>query len=170
MVFMEQNLENYKVIIISGPDDDAPSNDGEILYTGSMDDYAFHIDCLIDYAVKKYPNVQVFKQINDRCEPDVPAFFLTVYGDIVYLNTSSGRYGNSGMFFMPDEISKKQFDSLNSLAKVMKNVSVSFLYDLHFDDGIVEGKELLNDGSQSFSSMVNKYLTKINQTSKNKKR
>ncbi len=151
-------VDDYKVVIITGENKKSDDKDGEVIYVGPIDDYSFHIDCLIDYTRERYPNVNVFKQINDRCLPNVPIFFLTWLNSIVYVNLDSERAGRGGMLYMPDAISEKQRAVLLEMAKELPLNNVDIVYDMDFDDGEVLAKEFQYTGDQNFADILNKCL------------
>ena len=156
---MDKKIDDYKALIINGVNDKGDT-DGNIDYVGILDEYAFHVDALIDYAIKKYPNVKIFQKIPDNCEFDVPIFFLTLLNNIVYLNTSDKKYGEKGLLFFPDEISLKQKENLFALAKKLSNVRVTIIYDLDFDDGLVRNKEFSFKSGISFEEMLDENFEK----------
>ena len=56
---MNKNVDDYKVVIITGENEKSDDKDGELIYVGNSKDYSFHIDALIDYSINKYPSVNV---------------------------------------------------------------------------------------------------------------
>ena len=52
-------MDDYMVAIINGGKDD-----GNIEYLGFNFNFKFHALCLIDYALKKYPQITGFQNIN----------------------------------------------------------------------------------------------------------
>ena len=157
---MNKNVDDYKVVIITGENEKSDDKDGELIYVGNSKDYSFHIDALIDYSINKYPSVNVFKHINDRCLPCVPIFFLTWLNSIVYTNTSSDRIGKCGMLYMPDEISDKQKEVLLELSKTLPKSNVDIVYDMDFDDGEVIGTEFGYKRGQDFVDALNDFFKK----------
>ena len=155
---MEMDLDDYLVFIITGENEKSDDEDGEIKYVGPVNDYSFHIDCLLDYATERYPNVKVFKQMNDRFRPIDPICFLTWLNSIVYLNISDKRLGHYGMLYMPDEISDKQKEVLLKFAKKYDNRQVYIGYNLDFDDGVVSVTEFKGKDDQSFYEFIQNYL------------
>lgn len=154
---MNGNAEEYKAIIINGINDKGDV-DGQINFVGKKDKYDFHVDCLLDYAIEKYPTVQVFKVIPSNCEPDVPVYFLTVLNNIVYLNVSGGRNGRRGILFMPDEISPKQKEVLCALSKRYTNINVDIIYNMDFDDGLVYSEEFDCKRGMKFEDVLNDFF------------
>lgn len=157
---MDKEINNYKGIIISG--DNEGDVDGKCDFIGHKDEYEYHIDALLDYALKKYPDVQVFKIIPGNCEPNVPIYFLTALNNIVYLNVSSQKLGKYGMLFLPDEISLKQKEVLYDLASKLSDVNVDIFYDMSFDDGLVYSQEFNCLRGLEFKNILDDYFKTIN--------
>ena len=155
---MDNNIRDYKVIIISGNNDKYGDIDGEVHYVGPINQYDFHIDCLLAYADKKYPNVPIFKKITSRCEPNVPIYFLTCLNNVVYINISDNRIGNYGMLFLPDEISQKQENEIYNLANKIENAHVDIIYDMDFDDGLVIWNEFEHKRPLTFKKMLDQFF------------
>lgn len=155
---MTEDLDDYFVVIITGENEKSDDKDGEIKFIGPVDEYSFHIDCLLDYAIVRYPNIKVFKQMNDRFRPIDPICFLTWLNSIVYLNVSDKRFGNYGILYMPDEISEKQKKSLLEFARKYSNKDVCISYDLDYDDGVVSATDFKCDGSKKFYDQLICYL------------
>lgn len=163
---MKNKIDDYKAVIITGVNDKSADGDGEVRFVGHLDDYSFHIDCLIDYTREKYPNVNVFKHINDRCDSNVPIFFLTWLNSIVYINISGNRVGRYGMLFLPDEISDKQKEVLLELSKAIPKAHVDIVYDMDFDDGIVDAKEFDYKSGKGFEKLLDEFLRQKEKKSK----
>lgn len=154
---MDKKLEDYKAIVINGINDKGDI-DGNVDFVGKKDEYDFHVDCLLDYALEKYPDVQVFRVIPNNCEPDVPVYFLTVLNNIVFLNVSGGRNGKRVLVFMPDEISSRQKEVLYEFAKKYTNINVDIVYNMDFDDGLVYSEEFDCKRGIEFESVLNDFF------------
>ncbi len=163
---LDKNIDDYKAVIINGPSDKSDDMDGKVDFVGLVSEWDFHIDCLVDYAVRKYPDVPIFQKM-DNCEPNVPIFFLTLRNNVVYINISGGRVGKYGMLFLPDEISAKQKEVLYEFARKISNAHVDIVYDMDFDDGFVESKELNYKVGQPFEKQLESFF-KENNKQKNK--
>ena len=163
---MENKIDDYKAVIITGVNDKSDDVDAEVIYVGPIKDYSFHIDCLIDYTRDRYPDVNVFQHINDRCDPNVPIFFLTWLNSIVYINISGNRVGRYGMLFLPDEISVKQKEVLLDLSKVISKAHVDIVYDMDFDDGIVDAKEFDYKSGKGFEKLLDEFFKQKEKKSK----
>lgn len=160
---MDKNINEYKAIIINGTNDKSNDIDGHVDFVGPIGECDYHVDCLLEYARDKYPDVSIFQRITDRCEPDVPIFFLTWLNNVVYINISGNRVGKYGMLFLPDEISEKQLKLIYELAKQIPKAHVDIVYDMDFDDGFVESKEFNYERGKGFEETLNEFLKKVNQ-------
>ena len=155
-----ENIDNYKVVIITGKNDKSEDRDGEVIFVGPLSDYSFHIDCLLDYARRRYPDVRAFQQMNDRCIINVPIFFLTWLNSIVYINISSEKTGKRGILYMPDEVSEIQKKQLLKLAQSISNAYVDIVYDMDFDDGEVQEEDFKNKKGKKFYALLSDFLNK----------
>ena len=54
---MDKNIEDYKAVIINGTNDKSNDVDGNVDFIGAIGECDYHIDCLLSYAVEKYPDV-----------------------------------------------------------------------------------------------------------------
>ncbi len=161
---MEKNIDDYKAIIINGVNDKGDI-DGNIDFIGNIDDYDFHVDCLIDYGIEKYPDSQIFKVIPNNCEPNVPVYFLCMFNNVVYLNVSSSRYGKRGILFLPDEISDKQKLALEKISELLANINVDIVYNMRFDDGLVYTEEFDSKRGFSFKEVLDDFYNMVYQDS-----
>lgn len=154
---MNKKINDYKAVIINGVNNKGDI-DGNIDYVGDLDEYGFHIDALIEYALEKYPDVQVFSKIPSNCEFDVPIFFLTWLNNIVYVNVSDVKHGKKGIVFFPDEVSLKQKDALYDFAKGLSNVNITVIYNMDFDDGLVFSHEFDCKRGMSFEEILDDFF------------
>lgn len=163
-------MDNYKLAFIYGVDDyERNIYDGKIEKIGdSSDEESFHATCLLDHAKDKYPDKQVFKQMSFRHKPETIGYFYTLFGHILFLNTTKNvqKYGKSGLFMLPSNITDKQKESLFSFCEEIVDFSVHILYDFTIEDGILEGKELSSVENQSPSSLFASYFAKENKSAK----
>ena len=153
-----EKVDDYKVVVITGKSDKSDDLDGEVRFVGPTSEYDFHIDCLLDYAKRSYPDVKVFQRMNDRFDPNVPIFFLTWLNSIVYINISGNRVGRYGMLYMPDEISEKQKEKLFEFAKSISKAHVDIVYDMDIDDGIVEWEEFDREKNKKFYELLTDFF------------
>ena len=112
--------------------------DGNIEYLGYDFSYSFHGLCLIDYGLKKYPNIS-FDVIDYMKEPFLPMYYLTRLNNIVFTNISTDDE-KRGMLFLPKQVTSSQVKSLNEFLKQIKDFEVNILYDLYKDE-VVSGQE-----------------------------
>ena len=160
---MDKNIEDYKAVIIKGTNDKSNDVDGNVDFIGAIGECDYHIDCLLSYAVEKYPDVSIFKRIPSNCEPDVPIFFLTWLNNVVYINISGRNMSNRGMLFLPDEISDLQMHLIYELAKQIPKAKVNIIYDLDFDDGLVYSKEFNYKNDKTFKQTLDSFFKSINE-------
>lgn len=155
---MNKKVNDFKAVVINGVNNKGDI-DGNIDYVGNLDEYGFHVDALIEYAINKYPDVSVFSQIPNNCEFDVPIFFLIWLNNIVYVNVSDVRHGKKGIVFFPDEISLKQKEALYNFARGLSNVNITVIYDMDFDDGLVYSHEFDCKRGISFDKVLDDFFS-----------
>ena len=154
-----EKVDDYRVVVITGKNDKSDDLDGEMRFVGPTSEYDFHIDCLLDYAKNRYPDVKVFQRMNDRFSPCVPIFFLAWLNSIVYINMSSERAGRCGTLYMPDEISEKQKEVLLELSKSFPQLNVNIVYNMYLDDdGSVKGTDFEFKKRQMFVDVLTDFF------------
>ena len=99
------------VAIINGGKDD-----GNIEYLGFNFNFKFHALCLIDYALKKYPQITGFQNINYMEEPNLPVYYLSLLNNIIFTNISVDGF-KRGMLYLPKNISDVQKEVLYEFIK-----------------------------------------------------
>ena len=72
-------------IVING----GANDDGKINYLGYLFNYSYHAQCLIDYATKKYSNIEGFNDLNYMEDPNAPIYYLSLLNNIIFTNVSS---------------------------------------------------------------------------------
>ncbi len=163
-------MDDYKIAVIYGKDDPEKNiKDGMIEAFGDIHDQdLLHIDCILEHARKRYPEVAVFKQLTDRHSPEVVACIYTLLGNVVFFNTTkdAGKYGKLGLLMLPDELTDNQIQSLQELAKSISNYSLNISYGLKLEDGFLEGQEMKSTSDETPQELLNKYLTKTSQAKK----
>ena len=133
-------MDNYKFALFFP--------DGEIRYYGDSKSDDYHVGCMLDAARELYPDNQVFKMLNERHLPTTIAYYLTEVGNIVFLNLTHykreglTKYGKSGMFMIPNEITQKQLEALKEFESEIKDFDVIIKTDLIIEDGFLESKTL----------------------------
>lgn len=164
-------MDNYKLAFIHGHSDKERNiQEGKIEKYGVLDEGSLHILSLLDYAKETYPDVPIFKQLNDRYAPEAVGYIYTKLGDIVFLNmtTDVQKYGKTGLIMLPDNITEKQKEGLYTLAEMIDGYSICISYDLELVDGILEGKELYTVENQKPTKVLDSYFQKISPKSKTK--
>ena len=122
-------------IVING----GVNDDGDINYLGYLFNYSYHAQCLIDYAIKKYPNINGFKELDYMEDPNAPIYYLSLLNNIVFTNVSSDDE-KRGVLYLPKEISEKQLDMLYGFASTVSNFDISIVYDMYRIDGTTIGE------------------------------
>lgn len=135
----------FKVAFIYGKDDKNRNiKEGQIEKLGvTSDTETMHVEYLLDYARERYSDIQVFKQFNVRYAPETVGYFFTLFGHIVFFNTTTNilKYGKTGVFLMPPDISAVQKASLYHFLSEINDFNVTIFYDLQINGGILDGKE-----------------------------
>lgn len=162
-------MENYKLVFIYGVNDPNKNiKNGEMEGIGDVqDETLLHINCLLDYAKTKYPNIPIFQQLNNRHRPETVAYFLTLLGHIVFFNTTKNvkKHGKSGLFMFPKEITEEQKETLSKFCKTIEDFSITVTYDLQLVDGILDSKEFSMAEVNSPSHIINSFFTQYRNSS-----
>lgn len=164
-------MDNYKLAFIHGR-----SNSERKIYEGNIDKYGelgdgnLHILCLLDYAKEKYPDVPIFKQFNDKYAATTVGFVYTMLGDVVFFNTTTNisKYGKTGIFMLPDNITDKQKEAMYALANSINDYSVNIYYDLKLEDGILDGSNFSLTEKSSPTQLLDCYFNRNNSEIKKK--
>lgn len=133
--------------------------DGTVDLLGNRyDKDEMHIFCLLDYADKTYPDASMFQKLSIHHQPEIAAFFLTLLGNVVILNTTSmeEKYGKSGMAFMPSELTEQEINTLYEFAGTIPDYKIDMLYDMNVDSGVLDGQTLYSVES-NFKELLDKY-------------
>lgn len=157
-------MDNYKLAFIHG-DEDKKRNIkvGDVEYIGDRES-DLHAECLLEYANKHYEDIEIFKKLSIRHNPEVIGFmFLNCFNDIVYFNTTKNveKYGRSGLFLLPDDISDLQKKGLLEFARTIENYKVNIFHSLRLEDGMLMGDEIILSTFETPEQMLNKYFLKI---------
>lgn len=168
---MEKDINKHKVLIINGISDKEGIVDGNADFLGYLEACENHVDDLIAYGRQKYPDIEIFKKMNDRCFLYVPICFLTALNNVVYLNVFDKKWGKRGLLFLPDVISDNQRKVLFDLAKDLAKTNVDIIYDLKFDeDGFVSSQELdVTRGNELEKNLEDYFILYDRKMSDNKK-
>lgn len=136
------------------------ASNGEISYLGYDFSFAYHAQCLIDYAISKYPTAKVFKNLDYMEEPNGPVYYLTKLLNVVFTNVSVDDE-KRGMLFLPNTLNSKQIKSLYELMEEIKDFSIYIVYDLEYDDNMVVGKEVSLDDIKVLDDFCQKRGLKV---------
>lgn len=161
-------MENYKVAIIYGKDDPTRNiKEGQIETFGNIDDGELHVTSLLRYAKEKYSDIAVFQQLSLRHTPETVAYFLTLFGHIVFLNQTSKSSGRKGTFMFPNEIKGEGKEALYDFTDSLTGYAVDVFYDLNIDGGIVDGEALYCE-NETPREMLQQYFEKKKTTTRTK--
>ena len=165
-------IDNYKVAFIYGEDDERRDiKNGKIEMIGNIhDENEIHIICLLEHAKERYPDIEIFKRLNNRHTPDIAGYFFTLLGHIVFFNTTKNieKYGKTGMFMMPKSLSDNQRKTLIEFVENLEEYHISICYDLDLVDGILEAKELYPLEKEKPLKLLGTYLQRENKEIKTK--
>lgn len=133
-------MDDYKFALIL--------DNGQVKRFGDSKSEDYHVACMLDAARNMYPDSQIFEMLNEKHLPTTIAYYLTEMGNIVFLNLTHykreglTKYGKSGMFMIPDEITQSQLESLRNFEKEIVGFDVTIRTDLRIEDGFLETKTL----------------------------
>lgn len=165
-------MDDYKIAVIYGKDDQEKNiKDGMIEAFGDIHDQdLLHIDCILEHARKKYPEVAVFKQLTDRHSPEAVAYFYTQLGNAVFFNSTKEpeKYGYSGVLMLPDDLTDNQIQSLQNLSKKISKYIISISYDFKVEDGIIECQEINSLNQETPEELLKKYFARSSKVHKSK--
>jgi hypothetical protein len=163
-------MDNYKFAIINGED-----NSEKDIQAGKVERYGNiefgdlnHIDYLMEYIDNKFSDVPMFKSLNNRHTPEIAAFLISRLGYIVFLNATKNakRYGKTGIFIMPDEITDKQKEALYSFYEEIKDFSVTIIYNLKIVDGFLDGVNLAPVNKEDSKKLLDSFFSKLTEDQK----
>ena len=154
-------MDDYMVAIINGGKDD-----GNIEYLGFNFNFKFHALCLIDYALKKYPQITGFQNINYMEEPNLPVYYLSLLNNIIFTNISVDDF-KRGMLYLPKNISDVQKEVLYEFIKKIVDYDVLVIYNMSLADGMVVGETLDFNDNIVLEEKLNNYFKKRRGVCKN---
>lgn len=165
-------MDNYKFAIIYGKDDsERDIQAGKIEKYGNIElGDLNHIDYLLEYIDNKFSDVDMFKALNNRHTPEIAAFLISRLGHVVFLNATKNakRYGKTGIFIMPDEITEKQKETIYSFYEEIKDFSVTIIYNLKITDGFLDGVNLAPVNKEDSKKLLDSFFIKITEEQKEK--
>lgn len=141
-------MYNYMVTIINGGKDD----DGDLVYLGPNFNFKYHAECLIDYALKKYPNISGFKEIDYMDEPNLPIYYLSILNNIIFTNVSVDEE-KRGILYLPKNISSKQQAVLFDFIKTISDYEIYIVYNMSLIDGMFMGTQFQTNEKMELSNM-----------------
>lgn len=154
-------MEQHKLAVIN--------IDGEINRRGDRrNEQLLHATCLLEYISEKYPNNESLKKLNFRHTANTIGFFLTLYGNIILLNTTKHeeKYGKSIYLMMPSALTEEQRKSLENLLETIPTYFLTIAYDMEVVDGILDGKELSSTEKRPPIEVLKMYYKKVGEEEK----
>ena len=156
-------MNDYKLAIIHGKDDEKRNiKAGQMEKVGNVaDSDVLHVTCLLDYAKQKYPDIEIFHNLNYRHRPETVGYFFTLLGDAIFFNTTKNvaKYGKEGMLMLPQEISPLQKEKLFELSKTISDFSLIIISDLTLEDGFVMGENKYPLNKETPCEMLTNYFS-----------
>jgi len=150
---------NYKIAIIHGENSiDEDKLVGTVTKFGEMDTH--HIVSLLDYSRKQYPEIELFKKLNERHTGETGSYFLTKLNHVIFLNITS-QNTKFGMFLFPDPavITEKQKKALYDYCDEIDDLpTTATFFNLDIENGMVVGDERLSMNNETPREMVDLYF------------
>lgn len=149
-------MDDYKLAIIN-------DKDNGIEKIGSRKNDDLHIICLLNYIKEKYRDNKLLNQLNERHTPDAVGYYLTLFdNNILFFNTTTdvSKYGKTGFFMFPKEISDNQKIKLYEFADEINDYFIDIAYDFTVDDGFLNASELKSAGVGDISNLLDTYFEK----------
>lgn len=149
-------MNDYKLAIIN-------DIDNMIEKCGSINNDDLHINCLLNYIKEKYSDNKLLNQLNGRHTPETVGYYLTLFdNNILFFNTTSDvfKYGRTGFFMLPKEISNSQKEKLYEFASELTDYSVDIAYDFTVDDGFLNASELKSSDTGDVINLLDTYFEK----------
>ena len=146
-------MEFFKLAIIHN---ELNGGDEKVEFVGCDVD-SLHSEVLLDYASKNYSECKIFQKLNYRHNAElISFFFLKLFGDIVFLNTS--RDGDlTGILLLPDQMPELQVKLLRKFLQKIRNFSIYLQADLNLVDGLLEGTEVFPIGREEPLQLVERF-------------
>lgn len=143
------DIEDYMAVVIN--------DDCAIDYLGYGFNFGYHAECLIDYALRKYPYISGFKNLNYKDDPNSPFYYLTLLNNIIFTNVSvdDGKYG---VLYLPKVVSEKQLQTLYDFSKMILDFETYIIYDMTRVNGISVGKAFDFDKKLDLESELDEFV------------
>lgn len=158
-------MDKYKIAFIYGvTDEQRKTEDGELKFYGENIEDSFHSVYLVEFIQEKYPDFKMFQKLNYKHQPEMIAYLLSrVCHHIVFLNTTKDveKYGKTGTFIMPKDISEKQWETLFLFCDSIPDYQVTINYDIVLVDGLLDSKSLSSTENSNPRSLMESYFRKI---------
>lgn len=159
---MEDNkhlIEDLKIALIYGSKPvDGVNKDGKVESIYKDEEDTAHLFYILDFLKDHLLDDENVRSAMDKREVNSIFYELQALGHIVFAENSSGSY-KSGLFFMPQNISDKQKQSLDKFGTLLKksDYNLYVFSKLHKDsDGVLTGNQL-----QGKSDVLNRFIYDI---------
>lgn len=147
-------MKDYKLFVIYSGNEEIKKQDGQIEYIGLKKEYPTHAMAMYDYLKDNFSHVEALKGISNKVDVHTASAFLSQLGMIVFINSTPSdeihfeKYGYSGMFIMPKQLSEKQLKKLHEL-KDLDNYKVEINYNVRQVNGVLRGENIRLDSNFS---------------------
>ena len=144
---MKQDLiENLKIILIFGTKKvDGQLRDGQIEKIPVEEDDTAHYFYMKEYLKEHFKNEEeVQKSVKERHDVNSIFYEIQKLGHIAFAENTSAPTYKTGIFYMPNEISEKQKESLKKLQKQLEieDYNITEFLNLHRnEEGILLGNQ-----------------------------
>lgn len=129
----------------------------EVDYLGYLFNYGYHAECLVHYALKKYPAITGFQKLNYMDDPNSPIYYLTLLDNIIFTNVSVDNE-KRGILYLPKKISDKQLQTLYLFLDKIIDYDICIVYDMNLVDGMTYGKSFDFDEKININDKLDKFI------------
>ena len=154
------NFYKSKALIITPLDNKHNLSDGSATIIGSINSSVIHAMCLNNYGKKIYGDDSVFFSFPDNISSSIPVYYLTKYGNIVFLNLSGDVDNKFGLIYLPENISKKQRRTLHLVLDNLENYSIEYSSILDLKGDVILGDVMMDNSDNNFEN-IKCYLNDI---------
>lgn len=153
MRFVMLNMNDYKLVVISGLKDE----DGLIRFFGEISEYRFHLEALKDYMYTYYSDLAEDINADDMKHNNDLIICLNDMGNIVYLHSPG-----YGLLFMPKQVSKNQIMSLYNLFNSFEKTPIYIDYNLTRQENGVYPEDIVDYvvGNENYETLDNFFYKK----------
>ena len=145
-------MDDYMVALIT--------EDGKLNLLGYLFNYNYHAQCLIDYALDKYPQITGFKLVNYMEDPNAPIYYLSLLNNIVFTNISVDGE-KRGILYLPKDINEEQLKTLYDLTHLILEFDVCLVYNMSRLDGTTMGKTFDFEKGMNIKEQLDDFVLKM---------